>query len=235
MGANQPGRQGGRDRCAPARRGHRYPAPRRRDPAIGRIAPRRGRPAAPDTSRCLCNWPPRTLAGGQVDGDSSRLRRRCGAESRSAAELWELLPLAEGAIHVTVPAPCGGRTRRRALRIHRSSLPLGDTAIRGGIPVTTPARTIADLKGSVLLRKAIREAEFRGFDLGDGRHRPHSLRAGACLPAALSPLPLARTRGQRSRRRLHGRLPVASGAACGRNRRLPSAPLPRGVRGRPRA
>jgi predicted transcriptional regulator of viral defense system len=89
---------------------------------------------------------------------------------RSAAELWELLPLAQGAIHVTVPASCGGRSQRRALRIHRSSLPSKDTTVRSGIPITTPARTIAELKRTVpttTARKAIREAEFRGLDLGD--------------------------------------------------------------------
>ena len=40
---------------------------------------------------------------------------------------------------------------------------------RRGIPVTSPARTIADLKGSVpnwLWRKAVRQAEFKKLDLG---------------------------------------------------------------------
>jgi very-short-patch-repair endonuclease len=89
---------------------------------------------------------------------------------RSAAELWELLPAAAGLIHVTVPAPGGGRSKRQGLRIHRSSLPAGDRRVRSGIPVTTPARTIVDLGRSVpaaTVRKAIREAEFRGLDLGD--------------------------------------------------------------------
>jgi very-short-patch-repair endonuclease len=61
----------------------------------------------------------------------------------------------------------GGGSRPRR---HRSSLPAGDTSVRSGIPVTTPARTIADLKRgvpAVTLRKAIREAEFRGLDVGD--------------------------------------------------------------------
>jgi hypothetical protein len=60
--------------------------------------------------------------------------------------------------------------RQSRLRRHRSSLPAGDTSVRSGIPVTTPARTIADLKRgvpAVTLRKAIREAEFRGLDVGD--------------------------------------------------------------------
>ena len=98
----------------------------------------------------------------------------CGAGAvlshRSAAELWELLPPSPGAIHMTVPGRSGGRGKRHGLRIHRSSLPTYDTTARSEIPVTTPARTIADLKRSIpaaTLRKAIREAEFRGLDLGD--------------------------------------------------------------------
>jgi very-short-patch-repair endonuclease len=89
---------------------------------------------------------------------------------RSAAELSEMLPRGDGPIHVTLPAPSSGRSNRRGLRIHRSSLPRSDSTVRNGIAVTTPARTIADLKRSVpaaVVRKAIREAEFRGLDLGD--------------------------------------------------------------------
>jgi very-short-patch-repair endonuclease len=98
----------------------------------------------------------------------------CGASAvlshRSAAELWELLPPTRDPIHVTVPASRGGRKGRRGLRIHRSYLPRTDTTVRSRVPITTPARTIGDLKRTVppaTLRKAIREAEFRGLDLGD--------------------------------------------------------------------
>lgn len=89
---------------------------------------------------------------------------------RSAAELWELLRPTEGPIHVTVSASSGGRSNRRGLRIHRSLLPPGDTAVRRGIPTSTPGRTVADVKRTLppaTARKAIREAEFRGLDLGD--------------------------------------------------------------------
>jgi very-short-patch-repair endonuclease len=87
----------------------------------------------------------------------------------SAAQLWQLLPPAQAPIHVTLPAASGGRSPRPGLRIHRSSLPRTDTTTRSRIPATTPARTLADLKQSVppaTLRKAIREAEYRGLDLG---------------------------------------------------------------------
>jgi very-short-patch-repair endonuclease len=45
-----------------------------------------------------------------------------------------------------------------------------DLTTRCGIPVTTPARTVVDLRRCAqpaTLRKAVREAEFRGLDLGD--------------------------------------------------------------------
>lgn len=89
---------------------------------------------------------------------------------RSAAELWRLLPPRSGPAHITVPAKSARGRRRAGLCIHRSSLPRADTTARASIPVTTPARTLADLKRTVTpatLRKAIREAEFRGLDLGE--------------------------------------------------------------------
>jgi very-short-patch-repair endonuclease len=55
--------------------------------------------------------------------------------------------------------------------LHRSSsLPRTATTRRRGIPVTTVARTIADLRRTAPpaeLRKAIRQAAFRGRPLGD--------------------------------------------------------------------
>lgn len=88
---------------------------------------------------------------------------------RSAAELWNLLPVTDGRIDVTV-SHAGGRRQRPGLRIHRSpSLPNSATTIRNGIAVTTPARTIADLPRVVEpneVRRAIRQAEVRGHRLG---------------------------------------------------------------------
>lgn len=91
----------------------------------------------------------------------------CGEGSalshRSAAELWGMLGPTGGAIHVTVPV-AGGRARRAGIRIHRSpSLINAATTIRDGIVVTTPQRTLGDLKRVVEageLRRAIRQSEM---------------------------------------------------------------------------
>lgn len=94
---------------------------------------------------------------------------------RSAAALWGLLRPSDGSVEVSVPSS-GGRCRREGIRLHRcaSLARRGDdggplVTRRRGIPVTTPARTIADLRGAVpprLHRRAIRQAELAGFALG---------------------------------------------------------------------
>jgi very-short-patch-repair endonuclease len=82
---------------------------------------------------------------------------------RSAAELWRLLEPADGPVHVSVPV-AGGRRKRDGIRLHRiPSLPTAATTRRNGIAVTTPARTLADLRAILShgeLRKAMRRAEF---------------------------------------------------------------------------
>jgi very-short-patch-repair endonuclease len=101
----------------------------------------------------------------------------CGAGAalshRSAAELWGMLRARrcrgarwrndDAPVHVTVPGD-GGRTRRRGIRLHRSrSLSPAETTHRSGIPVTNPARTLADLRSAVSeteFARALREAEF---------------------------------------------------------------------------
>lgn len=100
---------------------------------------------------------------------------------RSAAVLWGLLPDREGSVDVTVPGD-GGKERRRGIRLHRF-LTLSPTAVtlHNGIPVTTPARTIADLRKAVAgraktgvtgreLRRAIRQANVLGLPV-DGEAR----------------------------------------------------------------
>jgi len=87
----------------------------------------------------------------------------------SAAALWGLLRPLRGPVDVSVPTQAG-RTSRTGIRLHRcASLDLDQVTHHRGIPVTTPARTIADLQTSVpprLVRRATRQAEMKGFSLG---------------------------------------------------------------------
>jgi len=96
---------------------------------------------------------------------------------RSAAELWGLLSPRGGLADVSVCGD-GGRTRRTGIRIHRSQLlvPAAVTS-RDRIPVTNPAKTIADLRRASAgraplidpaeLRRAIRQANFLGLPVDD--------------------------------------------------------------------
>jgi hypothetical protein len=102
---------------------------------------------------------------------------------RSAAALWGLLPRPtagvglEGVrIDVSIPSTAG-RRRRAGIRLHRCpSLDGGSSRAPGlrrdlvtrqhEIPVTSPARTIADLRGvssAAEMRQAIRRAEVLGL------------------------------------------------------------------------
>ena len=100
----------------------------------------------------------------------------CGVHAmlshRSAAELWRMLPVTAGPVHVTVPGS-GGRARRCGLVVHRApSLPPTDGTRRHGIAVTKPARTIADLRRTepaTVVRRALRRASFLGLSMGGER------------------------------------------------------------------
>jgi hypothetical protein len=78
------------------------------------------------------------------------------------------VPTLKGPIDVTVPGH-EGRKRRKGIRLHRSnSLHPAQTTLRAGIPVTTPARTLADLRRYTTpdeLREAQRQAELHGYRL----------------------------------------------------------------------
>lgn len=101
----------------------------------------------------------------------------------SAAALWGLLRPMAGAIDVSVPTH-GGRENRRGIHVHRcpslatnvagadlygyaeQTRPSPLLSLRNGIPVTSVARTIDDLRGVVaprLVRRAIRQAEIAGM------------------------------------------------------------------------
>ena len=98
-------------------------------------------------------------------------RGRAAVSQRSAAALWRLLPSDQGAIDVSLPSQ-SGRRRRDGIRLHRCpSLEPEQLTRRLGIPVTTPARTISDLRRAVppdQLRRAIRQAEVLGLATGLG-------------------------------------------------------------------
>lgn len=87
---------------------------------------------------------------------------------RSAAALWGLLPKSDGDIQITVPG-VGGKRRRVGIRVHRSrSLTPTLTTRHKGIPITKPARTIADLRRTASakeLRRAIRQAGVLGLPI----------------------------------------------------------------------
>jgi very-short-patch-repair endonuclease len=89
---------------------------------------------------------------------------------RSAAALWGLLPAVAGPVQVTIPGT-GSRRMRKGIRIHRSrTLTQAQTTRLRNIPLTSPARTLADLRGSVSaadLRRATRQATVLGLPLGE--------------------------------------------------------------------
>jgi very-short-patch-repair endonuclease len=105
----------------------------------------------------------------------------------SAAALWGLLRPEEGPIDISIPSK-SGRQRRKGLRIHRcaSLLSVGSedqrrtlVTVRRGIPVTSVARTVHDLRATApprLVRRATRQAQLAGHALGPavGRVRTRS-------------------------------------------------------------
>lgn len=118
----------------------------------------------------------------RLDGeDAATILDRWGAaiSYRSAAGLWDLLPQQEGPAHVSVPS-AAGKAKRQGVLLHRTlTLDHRAVTLRKGIPVTTPARTIADLRriagrrgGDVSqweLRRAIRQAGVLGLSLESER------------------------------------------------------------------
>jgi very-short-patch-repair endonuclease len=116
--------------------------------AVGHIAPSNQR---------------RWMAAALALGDGAVLSHR------SAAALWELLPSTDGPVDISLPSR-NGRRRRKGIRIHRPErLPRKETTRRHGIPVTSPARTLADLRSVASdreLRRAVRQADFLGLPIG---------------------------------------------------------------------
>lgn len=110
-----------------------------------------GHPAVPFEGRCL--------AAVLALGEGAVLSHR------SAAELWGFMPRAKGPIHVSVPGH-GGRRQRQGLIVHRSrTLAPELTAFKAAVRITTPQRTLADLRPALspeLHDRATRKA----IDLG---------------------------------------------------------------------
>jgi very-short-patch-repair endonuclease len=91
--------------------------------------------------------------------------RRPPRQPQTAVEDGEREP-----IHVTVPSTAGKRMQT-GIALHRSStLTARDCTRREGIPVTRPARTLADLRpllSPAQFNAAVREARFLRLPLGD--------------------------------------------------------------------
>lgn len=117
-------------------------------------------------------------AGSHRTDDSVLGNWGAAASHRSAACLWNLLPVKDHPADVILKGD-SGRTNRQGIRVHRSYLLVPtEVTLRHGIPVTTPARTISDLRRATSqgwrgalapheLRKAIRQASVLGLPIGE--------------------------------------------------------------------
>jgi hypothetical protein len=105
------------------------------------------------------SWRRRWLAAVLSSGDGAVLSHS------SAAALWKFLRPIPGPIHLTVAAAVR-RDPGPGLQIHRSrTLSPSHVTTRHGIAVTTPARTIEEIRTEVepyLFRRALRQAELAG-------------------------------------------------------------------------
>jgi very-short-patch-repair endonuclease len=120
--------------------------------------------------------------GPSAEGGSVLDYWRAAVSHRSAACLWSLLPEADRPCDVIVKG-YGGRAKRSGIRVHRSlTLLPADVTLLQRIPVTTPARTIADLRRATSegwsgaldpreLRKAIRQANVLGLPIDEESKR----------------------------------------------------------------
>ena len=113
--------------------------------------------------------------GPPIEGRWMAAALACGESAvlshRSAACLWGLLDPKGGPVDVSIPGT-SGRSKRTGIQIHRcQSLAPSLLTRKRNIPVTKPARTIADLErvvSSAEYRRAIREGEVLGLEIGPG-------------------------------------------------------------------
>lgn len=105
------------------------------------------------------SWRGRWLAAVLAAGDGAVLSHT------SAVALWEFLRPIQGPVHVTVAAAVRRKQRPGIVVHHSRTLTPRDITRRHGIAVTTPARTISDVRGTIepyLFRRALRQAELAG-------------------------------------------------------------------------
>jgi hypothetical protein len=82
----------------------------------------------------------------------------------SAADFFRLADLRPGVHEFTMPRR--RQTRRADMRLHRGRLPTDDWVVFGGLPVTTPARTISDLLGDHLALDRVAPIVAKVIDRG---------------------------------------------------------------------
>jgi predicted transcriptional regulator of viral defense system len=93
----------------------------------------------------------------------------------SALALYELSDALPAEIHVTIPRT--GSRRRRGLRLHTQHLEADEITRRAGLPVTTAARTIADVAVAGLADELVRQAIDEAINRGLVTHRALELQA----------------------------------------------------------
>ena len=101
----------------------------------------------------------------------------------SALALYDLSDLLPADTHLTVPRTAS--RRRTGLRLHTNRLQPGDVTRYAGLPITTAARTIADVASAgladELVLQAIREALQRGLATPDDLRAAAAARGGRAL------------------------------------------------------
>jgi predicted transcriptional regulator of viral defense system len=120
-----------------------------------------------------------------------RTGRNAVISHESALSVYELTDLLPGDIHVIAPRTAS--RRRKGIRQHTNQLSPDEITYRAGLPVTTVARTIADVAVSgladELILQAIRESLQRGLTSQNEllRHADHrGGRAKRIIEAAFS-------------------------------------------------
>ena len=135
----------------------------------------------------------REMAAVLAVGDDAALSHQ------SAAALWGFMPPHHGDVHVTVARR--GRRSRGGIQVHQT-LSL-NAAVKAGLPLTDPARTLRELK-TVLspheLDRALEQAQILGLIRNDGAPEPEFTRSEgerrlkALCKAARLPGPLINAR-----------------------------------------